>query len=150
MVNAESLQRITSVDFEKGIVKGVTAEGEVVTIPTKRVDKEDKISGAKRSLFPLLEVALLDFRQLLPPEQGYFASITAEAPYTQEKAVNILRKHEYSVRKTTKEVIDAFLEFSGTLGDVSEGSKGIIADLLKPLVHELYIATTEVSPKKTK
>ena len=149
MVEAESLRRVTSVD-ERGVVRGVTEAGEAVAIPTKKVEGEDRVSAAKRSLFPLFEEAFLDFPRLLPPEPGFFTSVTQASPYTKEEAVNILRRHKYSVRRTTKEVIDDFLELSGTLGDVSASSKGIIANLLNPLVYELYIETTEVSPKKTK
>ena len=118
---------------------------------TKAVDRPiSKVDGAKMSLFPLLEKALADFPKLLPPEPGFFASLKAGSPFTSEKAVNLLRRHEYTVERTTQEVIEDFLELSATKGDVPESSRAQVADLLKPLVHELYIATTEVRPGRSK
>ena len=118
---------------------------------TKAVDRPiSKVDGAKMSLFPLLEKALSDFPRLLPPEPGFFASLKASSPFTSEEAVNLLRRHEYSVERTTEEVIKDFVELSGTKGDVPDSSRTQIADLLRPLVHELYIATTEVRPGRSK
>ncbi|MCH7730414.1 hypothetical protein IID21_02660 [Patescibacteria group bacterium] len=118
---------------------------------TKAIDRTfSRIEGAKLSLFYLMEKALSDFPDLLPSDPGFFPSIKTSSPFSSGDAVSLLRRHEYSVERTTDEVIDDFLELSGTLGDVSASSKGIIANLLNPLVYELYIETTEVSPKKTK
>ena len=55
-----------------------------------------------------------------------------------------------SVERTTEEVIKDFVELSGTKGDVPDSSRTQIADLLRPLVHELYIATTEVRLGRSK
>lgn len=157
-------RKVVAVDTSSDQIQIQRPDGTVITVspafPKRRVEKRipakavdsfaSRIEGAKYSLFPLLEKALSGFPSLLPPEPGSIAAIKANSPYSSEKAVNLLRRHEYSVERTTVEVIDDFLEMSGTKGDVTEASRLKVAELLRPIVHELYIATTEVSPGRSK
>ena len=156
--------KVLDVDTVTDQVQIRRPDGTVITVgpayPKRQAEKKTstkvgyrtvlRIEGAKFSLFPLLEKALSDFPELLPSEPGFFPSIKASSPFSSEKAVKLLRKHEYSVERTTDEVIEDFLEFSGTKGDVPESSRAKVAGLLSPLVHGLYIATTEVRPGRNK
>ena len=155
---------IVNVDTATDQVQIRRPDGTIITIrpayPKRTPDKKistsvvdriaSKTDGAILSLFPLLEEALSAFPKLLSPEPGFFPSIKVSSSFSSEEAVNLLRRHEYSVERTTQEVIEDFLEFSGTKGDVSESSRAKVADFLRPLVHELYIATTEVKPVRSK
>lgn len=161
---SERSRGVVGVDTSTDQVQIRRPDGTLITIgpayPKKTPDKKlsvkvadrpvSRIEGAKMSLFPLLEKALSDFPRLLPPEPVFFASLKASVIFTSEEAVNFLRRHEYSVERTTVEVIEDFVELSGTKGDVPVSSRAHIADLLRPLVHELYIATTEVKTGRSK
>ncbi|GAF87695.1 unnamed protein product, partial [marine sediment metagenome] len=109
MTGERVIRRITHVDFEKRVAIAITSKGKEIRIPVNGQESWDaKIRKAKISLFPLAEGAIRrTYPQLLNPDGlDFWTTLKEEADFTEEKAVCLLRRHGYSVERTTREVVN--------------------------------------------
>lgn len=140
-------------DVEGGFVIAETHKGKVVKLPASfEVKEESKFpEGTIESLFPVVQRALVNYPELIPQEKTYWDEIKEMASFSEEDAVNLVRKHENSVEDTTVELINRFMRLSGQdPSEVETGTKQTVYLLIKGEIHELYIETTEVNLSKTK
>lgn len=146
-VRENSIREILNAKKGYAIVRN--NKGKKVGLQGKRIEirKKRRIpEGTIESLLPVIQRTLIDFPEILPPKQGFWGELKENAPYTEEEAVNLLRRHGNSVEETTAEVINRVLKLSGkNPASLDEGVIQTFFNLLEEEVYTLYIKTTETT-----
>lgn len=146
-MTAERVKRVLDVNLQERSLKVETQGGRIVEVPVEKDtgERRKKIppEGTIESLFPVLQRAFIDYPQILSSDSDFWTKVAEQAKYTEEGAVNLLRRHGYSVKETSEEVVDRMLMLSGVRG-VEEEDRETLIGYVEKEIHHLYIATTEV------
>lgn len=145
------IKRVIGVDLQEYSLEAETQEGEIVRIPVRKdvggTGKKIPPEGTIESLIPVLERVFIDHPKILSPDSTFWTMVAKQAEHTEERAVNLLRRHSFSVRETTERVVDKTFMLSG-VGGVEEEDRETFIGYAKEQIHRLYITTTEVSSAK--
>lgn len=146
-MTAEQAKRVLGVNLQESSLKVETQSGRIIDVPVEKNigERGKKIppEGTIESLFPVLQRAFIDYSQILSPDSDFWTKVAEQAEYTEEQAVNLLRRHGYSVRETSEEVVDRMFMLSRVKG-VEEGNRETLIGYVEKEIHHLYIATTEI------
>ncbi len=150
-MTAERVKRVIGVNLQESSLRVETQGGRTVDVPVRKGVGEGKKKtppeGTIESLFPVLERAFIDYPQILSPDPDFWTKVAEKAKYAEEKAVNFLRRHGFSVKETSERVVDRMLMLSRVKG-VEEEDRETLIGYVEEEIHHLYIATTEVRPQE--
>lgn len=137
-----------------GRVKASSPDGSVEIISSKKSKKEFDFKkrpkeGVIESLVPLFERASEIYPQIIGSQAGDWVTIREQALYDYEKAINLQRKHRFSVDETTEHVMEMGLNILGIAEMNRQGARDIMWRWLENEIRSLYISTTE-SKRKNK
>lgn len=142
---------VVGVDLKSGTVVVQTDRGNIVERKAeKSIVYEQLPEGAIRALLPEFQRAFMPFQQLIGTDNNFWLTIEETAPYSKEKAVNLLRRYGHSTDEVAKAAVNEMLILSGKQGMVDKSVMEELADIFEDRVSDLYAETTEVKPKKTR
>jgi len=141
---------VISVDPEAGIVTVRTGAGRVVEREVRKPSQKKNPPGTIRSLLPEFQSAFASYGGVLGTGDDFWVTLEVDAPYTPERAVNLLRRHGNSADEVAEAAFDEMLALSGKTGVFGQEICEELMDIFAERVRELYGETTEVRPQKSR
>ncbi len=147
------IKRVLEVDLQEDSLKVETKKGRIVKVPVRKdvggTGKKIPPEGTIESLIPVLQRVFIDHPKILSPDSTFWTMVAKQAEHTEEGAVNLLRRHSFSVRETTERVVDKTFMLAGVeVEGVKEEDRETFIGYARKQIHRLYITTTEVRSAK--